>query len=96
MDEDGELLEDGIKSLYREIPLPKYQRKVMNKSVTTCVAQVKENGLRNKEALIAFNKCLHREVAIACPKHKQDMSEGCVNLRMGKSNSKKAGESSEQ
>lgn len=96
MDEDGELLEDGIKSLYKEMPLPKYQRKVLNSGVTKCLAKVKGEGLRNKEGLTAFNKCLHQKFVNACPKDKQDMSERCVNIRMGKSNPEKSGESSGQ
>lgn len=91
IDNAGNLQEDGIKFLLKEVPLPDYQRNVADSVVTTCVAKVNEAGLQKREALKAYSKCALHEIIKACPKDMQDMSDRCIDMRAGKENPNKSG-----
>lgn len=83
-DEAGHLREAGIRVMVSEIPLNKYQKPIVDASITACVAKTRTIPAGDfEEKLRESHNCLLTDFLNACPKDKQENSDDCKELRKG-------------
>lgn len=76
------LQEDGVRTVFKDLPLAGHERSVVDRTITDCIAKSRQNSAPNAlTLLLQFHICIMQEFVNACPEEKKDISLYCHNMR---------------